>query len=243
MYKLMDEPEFIHMRTREEIEWERQRKSDNSNPALTVPVRMRDGDACRYCGLVVKFAPGARTGRLVGTYDHRKPGQEATVETYVVACKACNSARGDRPDADKDHPLLPAPAKPYYSAASIEWIASNEWAQRNGYTAPKPPARPIAPGQPSGNGKNRPVAASVVEQASEPVPPLQASVEPVSDPSAGFPQSSAETAGEESTGAVFTGTGRDGSGRDGKGRAGEEPQPRDQPTPKRRRRSRPRNRK
>lgn len=238
VYKIMDEPEFIHMRTREEIEWERQRKSDNSNPALIIPVRLRDGDACRYCGQVVKFAPGARTGRHVGTYDHRSPGQAATVETYVVSCKGCNSSRNNNPDADTALPLLPVPQKPYYSAATIEWIKTNEWAQRNGYKAPKPPARPIAPGQPSGNGHTRPEAASTVEQAPVPAPVVEAPVEP----SAGLPQKSAESAGGHSAGAVFTGTGRDGSGRVGTGREGSVPQPRDQSRKNNRRRNRPRKR-
>ncbi|WP_372699403.1 hypothetical protein [Arthrobacter sp. JSM 101049] len=238
VYKIMDDPEFIHMRTREEIEWERQRKSDNSNPALIIPVRLRDGDACRYCGQVVKFAPGARTGRHVGTYDHRSPGQAATVETYVVSCKGCNSSRSDAPDADTALPLLPVPQKPYYSPATVEWIKTNDWAQRNGYKAPEPPAQPIAPGQPSGNGHTRPEAASTVEQAPKPAPVVEAPVEP----SAGLPQKSAGSAGAKATGAVFTGTGRDGSGRAGTGRAGAGAQPPPQPKKKSRRRSRPRKR-
>lgn len=149
-YKIIDDPEFIHMRTREEIEWERQRKSDNSNPALIIPVRLRDGDACRYCGMVVNFR--ARRGRLAGTYDHREPGREATVDTYVVACGACNSGRSNDPAADTAYPLLPIPRKPYYSPQTIEWIETNEWAISNGYKAPKPPATTIRPGQHSGNG-------------------------------------------------------------------------------------------
>lgn len=234
VYKIMDEPEFIHMRTKEEIEWEKQRKSDNSNPAVVIPVRLRDGDACRYCGLVVKFAAGARTGRIVGTYDHRSPGQQATVETSVVSCKACNSARGNRPDADTTHPLLPVPQKPYYSRETIEWIKSNEWAQRNGYKAPEPPAQPIAPGQPSGNGPSRPEEASQVEQATMPAPKVEAPVEPPAD----LPQPSAGSAGEHSTVPVFAGTGRDGAGRAGKG---SQP-PTVARTPRKRNRSRPRRR-
>jgi hypothetical protein len=147
-YKLLDEPDFIHMRTREEIEWERQRKTDNSNPALIVPVRLRDGDACRYCGLVVDFRPGQRKGRIAGTYDHRRPGHEATVETYVVCCRACNASRGDDTNADASLPLLPAPAKPYYSAHTIEWIRTNDWAKRNGIKPPRK-GRAIAPGEPA----------------------------------------------------------------------------------------------
>ena len=150
VYKIMDDPDFIHMRTKEEIEWERQRKSDNSDPALIIPVRMRDGDACRYCGLVVNWR--ARKGRIRGTYDHRVPGQRGTIDTTVVACEACNAARGNDPKADERLPLLPEPRKPYFSPFTIEWLEEHEWAQRNGYKAPRPPARTIQPGQPSGNG-------------------------------------------------------------------------------------------
>lgn len=242
VYKLVDEPEFIHMRTREEIEWERQRKSDNSNPALIIPVRLRDGDACRYCGLVVKFAPGARTGRIVGTYDHRSPGRTATVETYVVSCKGCNSARGDNPEADKERPLLPVPSSPYYAPATIEWIAQNEWAQRNGYKAPEPPARVIQPGQPSGDGTNRPeTAASTVERAATPAPDVEAP----DRRSAALPQKSAESAGVKGTGAVFAGTGRDGTGRAGPVRegAGASSQPPASGKSRGKRRNRPRKRK
>lgn len=158
-YKLIDDPDFIHMRTREEIEWERQRKTDNSNPALIVPVRLRDGDACRYCGLVVDFRPGQRKGRIAGTYDHREPGTAATIETYVVCCRACNASRGDDPNADAAMPLLPEPAKPYYSAHTIEWIRTNEWAKRNGIKPPRK-GKAIAPGKPARTGGATPANGS-----------------------------------------------------------------------------------
>ena len=145
-YKLIDDPDFIHMRTREEIEWERQRQSDNSNPALVIPVRLRDGDACRYCGLVVDFRH--RRGRIAGTYDHREPGREATIETYVVACKGCNSKRGNNPRADVETPLLPEPLKPYYSPSTIEWLKANDWAKRNGIKPPRK-GKTIEPGKPA----------------------------------------------------------------------------------------------
>ena len=163
-YKLLDDPDFIHMRTRDEIEWERQRKTDNSNPALIVPVRLRDGDACRYCGLVVDFRPGQRKGRIAGTYDHREPGKQATIETYVVSCRACNAKRGDNPNADASTPLLPEPTKPYYSATTIEWIRANEWAQRNGIKAPRK-GKAIAPGKPAHKGQATPANGAVTGPA------------------------------------------------------------------------------
>lgn len=62
-----------------------------------------------------------KSGRS-GTYDHREPGQAARLESYVVACKTCNSKRGDKPDADERIPLLPAPAHPHYSPSTIKWL-------------------------------------------------------------------------------------------------------------------------
>lgn len=129
-----DDPDFIHIRLREEIEWEKQRKQDNSNPAITIPVRVRDGDACRYCGRVVTFT--ARKGGKRGTYDHRVPGEAGTVGTIVVACHVCNAERGNRADADDILPLLPEPSNPYYSAETVAWINNHDWAQRNGISLP-----------------------------------------------------------------------------------------------------------
>jgi hypothetical protein len=112
VWRLIDDPDLLHIRARDEVEWEKQRKRDQSNPALTAPVRARDGDACRYCRKVVNWA--ARTGGRRGCYDHRNPGQPATVETYVVACYSCNSSRKDDPNADLRLPLLPPPEHPIY---------------------------------------------------------------------------------------------------------------------------------
>ena len=227
-YKIIDDPEFIHLRTREEIEFERQRKTDNANPALIVPVRLRDGDACRYCGLVVSFAPGVRKGRLAGTYDHRQPGKAATVDTYVVACGACNSARSDHPNADETIPLLPAPIKPYYNKHTIAWIETNDWAQRNGIKAPKAPAQ-LKAGSPSGNGPTRPDEIELTNTKDSP--------QPGEIPSADNPQIPADSAEGQCAESGNAGTGRDGTGRNGKERGDAAPAPRSKP-----RRRRPRNR-
>lgn len=121
VWKLVDDPDLLHVRRKDEVDWERQRSRDNSNPALTVPVRVRDGDACRYCRNVVNFK--ARTGARRGCYDHRDPGRPATLETYVVSCFSCNSARRDnRADWDDAHPLLAPPPSPFYAPETMAWI-------------------------------------------------------------------------------------------------------------------------
>lgn len=147
-YKLTDaDHDFLHLRLRAEVEWERQRRSDNSNPALIVPVRMRDGDACRWCGKVVNWA--ARNGNRCGTYDHLEPGKPATVETYVVACGGCNSSRGDGTNPGGQRTLLPAPSVPYFSQHSVDWFAKNQWAANNGYTPPARSRKTVKPGDPA----------------------------------------------------------------------------------------------
>lgn len=131
-----DRPELVHLRLREEVEWERQRRRDASNPALTVPVRFRDGDACRYCGRVVNWKD--KKGGLRGTYDHFDPGQPATIDTFFVACGACNSSLGATPPQDKRPLLLPEPERTYYSPDTTAWVNSSMWAVRNGFTLPAP---------------------------------------------------------------------------------------------------------
>ncbi len=135
LFRLIDDPEFFHLKTAEEVAWERERKNNNSNYAITVPVRHRDGDACRYCGKVVNWRD--RKGGKGGTYDHRLPGHAGSWQTEVVACTSCNSIRGNASKglkgeeamraADRVLPLLPPPARPYYSPRTREWL--NEHAE------------------------------------------------------------------------------------------------------------------
>lgn len=144
-YKLVDnDHDFLHLRLKAEIDWEAQRKKDNSNPAKIVPVRMRDGDACRWCGCVVNW--GTRSGGRNGTYDHLVPGEEATVDTYVVSCGSCNASRGDGSNPGGFRELLPVPDKPYFSPHTIAWIASNKWAREHGYEPPSRPKKVVPPG-------------------------------------------------------------------------------------------------
>jgi hypothetical protein len=123
-YELVPDPEFLHIRTRKEIEWDRQQKRDTADPALTVPIRVRDGDACRYCGLAVNWHD--RKGGRGGTYDHRGDARTAgTVDTLVVACRACNSGRRDSASAEERYPLRPAPPRPLYGPGTVTWLAKH----------------------------------------------------------------------------------------------------------------------
>ena len=121
-YRLVEDEDLFHMRLREEIDWENRRRNDTRNGALIVPIRARDGDACRWCGNVVYW--GNQKGGRGATYDHLNPGVPAeTPEDMVVACRSCNSSRKDNVGWAVD--LLPAPSRPYFSAKSAAWLTEN----------------------------------------------------------------------------------------------------------------------
>lgn len=115
-WRIVEDEDLWQMRARDDVLWERQRDRDRKNPDLTMPVLKRDGDVCRYCGVVVNWKD-TRSGRG-GTFDHRQPGEAATVATYVVSCRSCNGKRLNDPHADDAVPLCPAPSLPYFSSAS-----------------------------------------------------------------------------------------------------------------------------
>lgn len=162
-YKIVDDDhDFIHLRLKKEIDWERQRKSDAQKQSLIVPVRLRDGDACRWCGVVVNWSDH-KSGRAA-TYDHLDPGEAATIETYVVACRSCNSSRqaGEFPQGVTA--LLDPPEQPYFSRSSVKWLTENKWRIDEGLPVPEPSATHINPGRrPDGSqppGPARPVKES-----------------------------------------------------------------------------------
>ncbi|GEA79948.1 HNH endonuclease [Cellulomonas uda] len=123
VYKLLEDENLWHIRSRAEKEWERQQASDTKDPRLKVPVVLRDGDNCRYCGVLTQWR-GPRN-HATFTLDHRQPGQPGTVETLVVACWRCNTSRSNNPQWDDDHPLRPAPARPLYGRWAAQYLTDN----------------------------------------------------------------------------------------------------------------------
>ena len=134
-WRIAADADFIHIRPKAEIEWERQRKRDAANPDLTVPVRRRDGDACRFCGSIVNWR--ARRGARRGTYHHMRPGQAATYETYVVACFGCNNELDATPYEQTLPRLLPPPLQPFFGEDTVELLA-----RHHVHVQPSAPARP-----------------------------------------------------------------------------------------------------
>ena len=139
-YKLVDDEDLFHMRLREEIDWENRRRNDTRNGSLIVPIRARDGDACRWCGHVVYW--GNQKGGRGATYDHLNPGVPAeTPEDMVVACRSCNSSRKDNAGWAVD--LLPAPKTPYFSAKSAAWLTENGVPTKASAPSAKPVGRSV----------------------------------------------------------------------------------------------------
>ena len=139
-YRLIEDEDLFHMRLREEIDWENRRRNDTRKTSLIVPIRARDGDACRWCGHVVWW--GDRKGGRGATYDHLNPGVPAeTPDDMVVACRSCNSSRKDNAGWAVD--LLPAPVKPYFSAKSAAWLTENGVPTKASAPSDKPLGRSV----------------------------------------------------------------------------------------------------
>ncbi|MCI9889103.1 hypothetical protein JT358_11640 [Micrococcales bacterium 31B] len=126
-YHLMDDEDgFFHVKTRLEVETERRRGRDKSNPRLTGEVKRRDGDACRYCGKVVSW--GNTGSGKQATYDHLLPDgalEPTRPDQLVVCCISCNSSLGARPHQERMALLLRPPARPYYRRSTLAFLAKH----------------------------------------------------------------------------------------------------------------------
>ena len=170
-YRLIEDEDLFHMRLREEIDWENRRRNDTRKTSLIVPIRARDGDACRWCGHVVWW--GDRKGGRGATYDHLNPGVPAeTPEDMVVACRSCNSSRKDNAGWAVD--LLPAPSAPYFSARSAAWLTENGVPTKASAPSDKPVGRSVvATSQVSEFSRNQNQGTGNGSLVDEPLPAVQ----------------------------------------------------------------------
>ena len=170
-YRLVEDEDLFHMRLREEIDWENRRRNDTRKTSLIVPIRARDGDACRWCGHVVWW--GDRKGGRGATYDHLNPGVPAeTPEDMVVACRSCNSSRKDNAGWAVD--LLPAPSAPYFSAKSAAWLTENGLPTKASAPSDKPVGRSVvATSQVSEFSRNQNQGTGNGSLVDEPLPAVQ----------------------------------------------------------------------
>lgn len=189
-WQLIQDPEFIHIRLRAEIEWERQQSRDARDPRPIVPIRRRDGDQCRWCGIVVHWR-GKRSNRT-GTVDHLEPGKAGTVDTLVIACAGCNSARGNNAELWADnHTVLPAPDEPPYGKWTAQLLTNNGFPTEptilsDSESAPvaAPPApksarsRVPAPAVPTGSGSGRESSTTTTPQAASTAQPTDQPTRP-----------------------------------------------------------------
>lgn len=111
-WRLLKRDSFVHLILRDEKAMKAKRRRDKNKGGLVVPVLLRDGDHCRYCGCEVNWKDNRHDEG--GTFDHREPDAETTPENFVVSCRGCNGARFDLPNPDADLPLMDAPEVPVY---------------------------------------------------------------------------------------------------------------------------------
>lgn len=117
--KLVEEQDLFHMILKAEKDWTKQQQADNRNLAKTGPVRLRDGDACRYCGRSVTWGQDRKSVRKA-SIDHLVPGEEGQIDTMVVCCKECNGRRGADPDSVWKP--LPVPPEPLIGELTARWL-------------------------------------------------------------------------------------------------------------------------
>lgn len=143
---LLQDPEFIHIQLAQEVHQARQQRNDTRNPTLRVPVVLRDGDNCRWCGIGVQWR-GKRTNRTA-TLDHLRPGEPGTVETLVVACLGCNSGRKDNVETwDENHTLRPAPTAPNWGKTSAQYLTEHGYPTEQNVRSDDVSAAPAAGAQ------------------------------------------------------------------------------------------------
>ncbi|MFP7366301.1 hypothetical protein SFC07_11110 [Corynebacterium callunae] len=121
-FKLLERKDKWNNIRSDEKKHSAKRKRDQNRASLQVPVMLRDGDQCRYCGGEVVW--GDTRSDAGREYDHINIDEETTAENYVVACRGCNQLRHDLgQEANIELPLLPAPDEPIYGPKLLERLA------------------------------------------------------------------------------------------------------------------------
>lgn len=112
-YRLMNDPNYIHLLLQDEIDRNRIRKRDAKNPRLVAMALLRDGDNCRACGRRVNWAD--RKSPAGGTWEHVNINNQPTSQhEYVVYCFGCQND----PMAD----VMEPPLTPHYSSKTRDRI-------------------------------------------------------------------------------------------------------------------------
>lgn len=240
-FKLVEEEDLFHMILKADKDWTQQRQADNRDLAKTGPVRLRDGDACRYCGRVVGWGADRKSVRW-GSIDHVVPGEPGTVATMVVCCGQCNSKRKNDPHSIWK--TLPVPSSPHIGPATATWL-TEKCGTPTKPTYTRTPTDSVSPAPVNGlqvseepPAVEQPIVAAPVEDMATEATPGQSSDSNTSTPDSAVenlgtteqqpaPEIKSEiktdrrlTSDEESGRSGYAGSGRDGSGQVGLGRAG-----------------------
>ena len=105
-----DDPDFLHIRLKEEVERDRDKSRATRQIGPQRDVRLRDGDQCRYCGKTVNW--NDRRSARGGTYDHPDPDGPRHVRRLLLPVQPGQ----DRPHRSavgrRRRPHPPAPARP-----------------------------------------------------------------------------------------------------------------------------------
>lgn len=212
---IKQDPEFIHIPTRAELEWASQRNNDRRNTRLLVQVLLRDGDQCRWCGILVHWT-GSTTDRK-GEWDHLDPTQpETTKDLLVVSCLRCNRGRGvDREAWDSSHEMRTPPERPIFGKHTAKRLTDNGHPTEANHRSDDSKA-------PAGADTARPRAvrsATPIAAPSSRVAPAAAGTAPNASatssaitPPTVVPESSGTVPNPQSVKSQLVGSGRDGTG-------------------------------
>lgn len=208
---ILDLDDLLHLRTKAEVTAERDYRAQLRDPEEFGPVRLRDGDQCRYCGVIVRWKDN--TSARGALLDHVVKGEPE----MVVSCRKCNGIKGSKTLEEAGLTLKRPPKNPYFSDYTRKLLT------RHGFAVPpnqtesvtQPQARADEEVDDAATGAHSTVdtddAATGAQSVATGVPP---------------PQARSGDQSESKSGAVARGLpdqvppGRVGSGLAGPGRAG-----------------------
>jgi 5-methylcytosine-specific restriction endonuclease McrA len=110
--------------TREEYDVKRAKEAELNDRELRHAVLARDKGHCRYCGVLTKeYDRKSAVGRV---FDHVDPAVANGAANLVVACRSCNSRKGNRTPEAAGMTLLPAPNDEPSTTPDPGWSAADD---------------------------------------------------------------------------------------------------------------------
>lgn len=125
--------------TRDEYDLASAKRAELRDRELHTAIRRRDHDHCRYCNVATSHADRRSSRGLV--FDHVDPAIAAGAANLVVACRQCNSVKGNRTPAAAGMTLLPPWLQPTPDDSS--WSARSSLGE-DGTSRPVPVEAPTS---------------------------------------------------------------------------------------------------